>query len=377
MPAAAPWGFNRSSVVEQASMALREAIRKGELRDPLPGGHQLSQRLGISRPSVQAALRRLAAEGIVIIRKGHRCRLARKFAARTSASHPGVCVLCPVSAESMFYGEHPLLLEMHAEFASRGIGWEVLFDPKLGGKQPEKRLSRVIAARPNVTWILFATPPPIQEWFLKARVPTLVLGSRVPDLGLPSADLNYEAVGWHAAGTVVRHGHNSIALVLPPVPLPGDYASRKGFLHYAERQAPNLQVVDWKIPDDPAQRRMTLKRLLSAPTRPTVLISVRPALTIAVVAEVLAHGLRIPEDISIVSRDTHPLLDSAFPYLTRYRSTFKQLAMRMVRIAMGQLSGRPVSARPSLVMPTFFPGATLGRINAVAEKRQSSALVRK
>jgi hypothetical protein len=361
MPATAPWGFNRSSVVDQACMALREAIRTGELRDPLPGGHLLAQRLGISRPSVQAALRRLAAEGIVVIKKCHRCRLAKKFAARASAAHPGVCVVCPVPSESMDYGEHPLLLEMHAEFASRGIGWEVVIDRKLGGKLPERRLSRLVSARPKVTWILFGTRPPIQEWFVKAGVSAVVLGSCGPELGLPSADLNYEAVGWHAAGMVVRQGHNNIGLILPPDPLPGDRASRLGFLRYAERRAPTMKILDWHIPDHPGQRSIILNRLLSGPSRPTVLISLRPALTIAVVTQVLASGLRIPEDISIVSRDTHPLLDSALPHLTRYRSTFKQLAMRAVRLALGQLAGRQISPRPSLVTPTFFAGTTLAR----------------
>lgn len=361
MPSSAPWGFNRSSIVDQAAAALRDAIRRGELREPLPGGHQLARRLGISRPSIQAALGRLASEGVLVVRKGHRCRLATPPAAPAASQPPAVCVIYPVSPDSTFFLEHPLLLEMHAEFASRGIGWEVLSDPKLGTERPQKRLKQLVEARPHACWILFSTLEPLQAWFAAADVPAVVLGSCPADIALPSADINYEAVGWHAAGEVVRHGHTNVALILPPEPLPGDRASRRGFLRYMERRTPAPTVTDWNIPDQVAPRRAKLERLLSGGSRPTVLVSLRPALTIAVVAAVLAAGLRIPQDVSIISRDTHPLLDAALPDLTRYRSTYKQLAMRAVRIAARVLAGRAVPARPSLVTPTFVPGGTLAQ----------------
>lgn len=366
MPTSAPLGFNRSSVIDQAAAALREAIRTGQLREPLPGGHQLARQLGISRPSVQAALARLATEGIVVVRKGHRSRLVARPRARSTSAPPAVCVVCPVSSASAYFLEHPLLLELHAEFASRGIRWEVLFEMKLGSARPEARLRQLVTARPHVCWILFSASETIQAWFAQARVPALVLGSCAPGVKLPSADLNYESVGWHAAGMVARHGHRNIALILPPKPLPGDRASRQAFLRYIERQVPAAAVTDWNIPDHPGQRRAKLGRLLAGNGRPTALVSLRPALTIAAFAQVLASGLRIPEDVSIIARDTHPLLDAALPDLTRYSSTAKKLAMRAVRIASHLLAGRTVPARPSLVTPTFVPGTTLAKPTARA-----------
>jgi DNA-binding LacI/PurR family transcriptional regulator len=361
MAAPAPLGFKRSSVVDQAAAALRAAIRTGELREPLPGGHQLARQLGISRPSVQAALARLQQEGMVVVRQGQRPRLAHKSTRPSPPAPPRVCVICPLSSEAMSYLEHPLLLEMHAEFASRGIGWEVVSERNLDTARPEARLRALVAARPHVCWIVFSAPERVQAWFAQARVPTVVLGTCASGLRLPAVDVNYAAVGWHAAGMISRHGHRRIALLLPAKTRPGDRASIEAFERYIAQQRPLATLVQCPLPDHPGQRRAKLSRLLQGRDRPTVLVSLRPTLTIAAVAQVLAAGLRIPEDISIFARDNHPLIDGALPELTRYRSSAREQALRAVRIAARLLAGRAAPTRPSLVTPTFVPGATLAK----------------
>jgi len=359
METTAPWGFSRSSVIDQAAGALREAIRQGEWRETLPGGHQLARQLGVSRPTVQAALARLAAEGRIEIRQGRRTRLKKTRHAPAAAGHPAVCVLCPVSSDSAFFSGHALLLEMHAAFAGLGIRWEVVFDARLGEQRPETRLRQLVAGRPHVCWILFSALESIQEWFASAGVRALVLGSCAPGLTLPSADLNYRAVGWHAAGAAVRHGHRHVALVMPATSLPGDRATREGFRQYLRQRKPVLTITDCNVPEHPAGRKRVLERLLGGPERPTAVVSMRPALTIELGMVALRCGLRIPRDVSIISRDSHPLLDAALPELTRYRSTARKLAGRAVRIAACLLAGRKAPAKPSLVTPAFVAGATL------------------
>lgn len=136
MRTSTPWGFKRSSLVDQTAAALRAAIASGDLGESLPGGHQLARQLGVSRPTVRTALLRLASEGLLVVDQGRRSRVATKRPRRSSAPHPAVCVICPAAFEAPFLLEHPVLLEMHAEFASRGVGWEVIFEAKLAGASP-------------------------------------------------------------------------------------------------------------------------------------------------------------------------------------------------------------------------------------------------
>ena len=70
-------------------------------------------------------------------------------------------------------------------------------------------------------------------------------------------------------------------------------------------------------------------------------------------------GLRVPRDLSIVARDSNPVVDAAVPGLACYNTSTTKLARRTVRLVSALLAGRRVPARPSLVMPAFVAGMTL------------------
>lgn len=355
--------FERTRVADQAAAALRTAIGRGQLGNPLPGEHQLARQLGISRPSLRTALVRLASEGLVVIKKGHRSRLVSPRKRRLQDSQPAVCVVCPASPESLYFQEHPVLVEMQAESMARGVRWEVIFEPRLSGTQAGKRLEELVGSRPHVCWVLFAAPGTVQRWFAKRALPTVVVGTCVAEVALPSVDNAHAAVGWHAAGVLVKHRHTRVALVLPTPLLPGDIATRQGFLRYIEQHAKGVTVADWRGPTDLARRRAALTGLLTGPQRPTAVLTMRPALTFAFLLHASALGLRIPQDISILSRDTHPFFEWTVPELTRYSSAAIRIARRAVRMATRLFAGQSVSPKPSLVTPTFLPGTTVARQN--------------
>lgn len=333
------------------------------MRDPLPGGFRLARQLKVSRPTIRIALLQLAKEGLIVVQQGRRPRRATPRTSVSSPVDPAVCVVWPAPFDNPFIAENPVLLEMHAEFASREVRWEAIFEERLDRPQPEARLQQLVAARPNVCWILVAAPEPIHRWFASKQLPTLVLGSAPAGLDLPSVDIDYGAVGWHAAGTIVAHGHRQIVLMMPAKPLPGDVATRTSFLRYFEQRAPHAVASAWQVPDDLEQLRAGLDRLFKLPIRPTVVLSLRPTHTFAILLHILGSGLRIPQDISIVSRDTHPMFDSSMPELARYNSTALENATRAVKIAMRILGGRKVRPIPTLVPATFVPGKTLARLN--------------
>ena len=355
MPFSRPRGFSRLSIADQAAGALRQAIRSGEIGDPLPGTHQLAAHFGISRPSISAALALLATEGLVVISKGRRTQLTGG-GAHSPPLPPAVCVLCPVASSTPLFVEHPVMLEMHVAFASLGVRWEAVFEPRLYTERPEARLKQLVTNRPHVCWILFSVPERIQQWFAAADVPVLVVGSCLSALKLPSADLNYGAVAWHAAGAMMHHGHRHIALIQPAKPQPGDVATRAEFLRYAERHGAGVTVTDWHAPERIAECGAKLDRLLAGPQPPTALFIM---LTIMIMMRLIGSGIRIPREISIVSRDTHDLIDAALPELTRYTSTAIKLASRAVKLAMYLIAGHKIPEKPSLVMPAFVAGSTL------------------
>ncbi len=355
-------GFSRSSVAEQAAAALRAALRAGELTDPLPGEHELARRLGISRPSVRLALARLAAEKLVRVQKGRRTRLLGQpsGAAVPAAVRPTVCVVAPTVLQGQSLTEHPLLLQMRALFAGRGIQWEEVRDAKLAAAKPERRLAEIVARRQGVCWILFSAPAPVQRWCAEERLPALVVGSAPPGLTLPSVDVDFRALGRHAAGAMLARGHRRLALIIPESPMPGDTACRDGFREYVgQRGGAEVSVVEVTAGERAEVFKARLDAVFGGALRPTAVLGMRSANTLAFYVHALERGWAIPRDVSVVSRDTHPLLEAALPALTRYGASTTKLATRAVRLAGHWLAGRRVPAKASLVTPAFIAGGTL------------------
>ena len=351
--------FRRASVADQAAAALRESIRRGAWGELLPGEHELARRLSVSRPTVRAALAHLAEDGIITIKKGCRTRVrASRRKERTSAP-PTVCVVAPVSRESFGFSGHPVLLEMRARFAVQGVGWEEVFDRSLGGRHPEARLAAIVNGRRHVCWLLLGASATIQRWFAQARVPTLILGSCHAGVALPSVDVNYYAIGWHAAGCLAKNAHRRIAIVLPQRPLAGDLACVRGLSEYIHRRETPITGVEISAGPSRAGLLATLDRVLRSSAPVTAVFCIHVEHLLMVLVHLLKTGRRVPQDVSLLCRETRVAVDLGLPEITRYRSPAAKQARLAVRIAQSMLSGHHSSMVPSLIMPAFVPGETL------------------
>ncbi len=357
--------FRRASVADQAAAALRESIRQGAWGDLLPGEHELARRLSISRPTVRAALARLADDGIITIRKGCRTRLCPTRRKNLAAAPPTVCLVVPSPRESQAFSGHPLLMEMRAQFAVQGIGWEEVFDRTLGGRHPENRLASIVHGRRRVCWLLLGASATIQRWFQQAKVPTLVLGSCHTGVELPSVDVNYYAIGWHAAGCLAKNGHRRMALVLPHRLLAGDLACVQGLTEYIKQQDKEISVIEVTAGPSRAGFLASMNRLLTRTQPPTAIFCIHVAEVLTVLVHLLRSGKRVPRDVSLMCRETRPTIDLGVPELTRYRSPIAKQAHHAVRIAQSMLAGHHVPTKPHLIMPAFVPGETLARVDVV------------
>lgn len=356
----APLPFIRHSVVDQTANALRSALREGTLAEPLPGEQELAGRLGVSRPTLRAAFAILVREGLLAVAKGRRARIiapTRPAPARTTQL--SVCVVSPVPRGMIFPDEHPVLLQMHARFAAKGIAWDEIFDRRLAGPRPEARLRQLTTQHPHACWIMIASTAPMQRWFARSGLPALVLGTTHAGVRLPSIDINYRAVGWHAAGVALQHGHRQLALVMPAQPLAGDLACLAGMQAYVAQASPAATLLTISAGNDPAELHRKLDRALASAARPTVLFSLLQSHSLSILLHLLEHGHRVPGHVSLITRDLHPLLESARPDLAHYSRPTSQLVSRALRLTQALLSGRPVPAQPSLITPVFIPGRTL------------------
>jgi DNA-binding LacI/PurR family transcriptional regulator len=351
--------FHRTSLADQAAVALRESINHGGWGKFLPGEHELARRLSMSRPTVRAALAQLANDGIIKIKKGCRTQLVATRQKVRTATPPTVCLIVPSARESQFYNSHPLLMEMKAQFAVQGIGWEEIFDRRLSRRNPESRLHDIVRGRRHVCWLLISTSATIQQWFQQARVPTLILGSCHEGIVLPSIDVDYRAIGWHAAGCLAQSGHHQVALVTPQRPLAGDLACLHGISEYIQKLKKDITLVEITSGLNRAAFLKTVDRFLKSNQPPTAIFCFHASDALKILIYLLRSGIKVPKNISLLCRDTRPTIDLAIPELTRYRSPVLKQAHHAVRLAQSLLGGHQVPTKPRLIMPAFVPGETL------------------
>lgn len=359
--ATTPLPFRRRSLIEQAAQALRTAVAAGTLADPLPGEHTLAEQLGISRPTLRAALAMLAAEGLLTLARGRRTRLTPGRRRHPPEPRPAeVCIVYPQSRHQVQAGEHPVLMQLHARLAANGIPWEDHFDRRLAVTRPETRLRELTRRHPRACWLLLASTAPMQRWFAAAELPCLVLGTCHPDIRLPSLDIDYRAIGWHAGGALAAHGHRRIAMVLPTAPLAGDLACVDGLRAALTQATAQTDLLLLRSDAEPRSLRPRLDRLLAAAAPPTALFSLLPTQSLAVLLHLLTRGRRIPEDLSLLARDLPPVLASVMPEFAHYSRPVDRLATRALKLTQDLLAGRAVPPEACLIAAEFRPGRTLG-----------------
>lgn len=353
--------FHRASVSDQAAAALRKSILEGTWGELLPGEHELARRLGVSRPTVRTALAQLALDGLITIKKGCRTRLRTDRTAPVDHAPPTVCLVVPSSRESLGLGGRPVIMEMRARFAECGVGWEEIFDRTLGRRHPESRLASIVSGRRHVCWLLLGASSTIQRWFAETGVPALVLGSCHEGIKLPFVDVNYHAIGWHAAGYLAKHGHRSVAVVIPQQPFAGDLACLRGLVKYGDRTEMPVSVIEIAAGSSRAGLLATLDRVLRSANAPTAIFCMHVEHLLMVLVHLLRSGRRVPTEVSVICRETVTSLDRGLPEITRYQSPTAKQARMTVRVAQSMLSGHPLKKMANLILPAFVAGETVAR----------------
>jgi DNA-binding LacI/PurR family transcriptional regulator len=352
-------GFQRASVAQQAAAVLREAVRARTWIGLLPSEQELARRFGIGRSTVRVALAQLAAEGLIVIRNGRRARVLLRRRSKSAPPAPTVCLIVPNSPETLL-NERPLLSEIHAQLAEKRIGWEEIIDSSLSGRNLDRRVRRLAAHRQGVCWLLMRSSAALQRWFADSRLPALVLGTSYPGVKLPSIDMNYRALGRHAAGNMIRKGHRHVAFIMPEPAYAGDLAGYDEFADYLARNKSSASAIKVTAAISHSAFLFKLDRMLGRDPRPTAILSILQRDTLTVLLHLLRSKLEIPRDISLVSGDTDILFELAIPELARYYVPAAKMARGVVRVAHRLLIGLPVLQKPSLIVPSYVAGSTLG-----------------
>ena len=199
----------------------------------------------------------------------------------------------------------------------------------------------------------------MQRWFARRRTPCLVAGSTYPDIALPHYDLDNRAICRHAAGILLRVGHRRLALLNRESRRAGDVDSERGFIE-GVRRSPHRDataVIAYHRDDVDSVAR-AVRTLLERSNPPTALVVSNSYAYLSTASVLAQRGLRVPQDISLISRDDDPFLASLVPEPARYRVDPHSFAKKIVGSLLQILNRSAPLRSPTPLLPKFAAGGS-------------------
>jgi DNA-binding LacI/PurR family transcriptional regulator len=227
-------------------------------------------------------------------------------------------------------------------------------------RNPARALERLVEAQPAGCWLLAQSTLPVQRWFQRRGLPCVIAGSCHPEVTIPDVDLDHAAVNRHAAGALLAAGHRRIAFLTERSGRAGDLASEQAFVDaVCSSPHPGAEPLIARHDATTIQIDQEIGRLLRQRQPPTAILASNSAGYITVYCALAQRGLRVPRDLSLVSRGDDPFFTYMLPAATRYACSPAAFAHKLVKALLQQLRGEAVSPWHTRIMPVYVRGETL------------------
>ena len=351
----------RESLVHQVVEILRENIHTGLWRAQLPGELELCRKLRVSRSTLRAALDILTKDKLIETSQGRRRRVLRKAARRAAHVERTVKLLTAVTLERMGSVTVLLVDDLRAQLARDRLELEFHVSPACFARNPGRALESLVRGTSAVVWVLLSAPEATQRWFMQRGISCVLLGSRYPGIALPALDTDFHAMGQHAARQFLSRGHRRLAVLIPEVNKAGDANTVAAFRAVCEQTArARVTLVEHDGTPAGIQRRL---RAMFRKALPTGLLVAHARHVLTVMSFFASQGMRVPRDISVISRDHESFLDFMAPALAHYVVAPATFARKLSHLVLKMARGESVPARGHLLMPSFVPGETLAYLS--------------
>jgi LacI family transcriptional regulator len=223
-----------------------------------------------------------------------------------------------------------------------------------------QRIARMVEKIEADAWVVVEGPHEVLEWFAERDTPAFAMYGRRRGLSITGAWPDMPPAIVVATNALMGLGHRRIVLLtrkLRRFPEPG--LGEQAFLDElaASGISPTpYHLPDWKDSVDGLHERLeSLFRL----TPPTALVIDGVALFVAALEFCASRGLRVPQDVSLVSTDHDPVFKLCRPAVAHIRWNSSPLVRRVVQWAANVSRGKK-DIRQTLIPAEFVPGGTIG-----------------
>ena len=351
----------RHPLAAQVAEILRQRLQSGEWKDALPSERHLCEELQVSRKTIRAALDQLQRQGW--LRMSDNRRRIKAAGARRPCASGGSNKIVLLGAKPMRSAEQLLtsvIEQVEKHLHQAGFELELAISPRFALHDCSRTVAKLIGRARAACWILWSVQLETQRWFVERGLPTLVFGSTHRGVALPSVDIDYASAMQHAVNLLLARGHRRIALFCERNESAGDQLTMQGFLD-AFRRAGITGAEPRAIHHDGTVAGIgrVMEATFAREEPPTALLVSYPFQVLSVMGHLTRLGLRIPDDVSVVSRDHDSCLEHVVPSIARYSCDPSLFARKLSRLTMRLARGEPTAPIQVRIMPGFVSGQSV------------------
>ncbi len=353
----------KMSLASQVANYLRKGIETEMWHDWLPPERILCQDLQISRSTLRVALKVLQKENLTEPVKAKGTRILAQGSKSKQASRQSVAIITP----EILSGYRPHFLHWIDKLRELLMGNHIharIFDgyPIFEGRNPA-RLKTFVKKNQQDCWLLHLTSHPLQRWFCENKIPCIVAGTPAKNVDLPHLDTNYKATALHLTGLLYSRGHRNVAFICSKK-LGGERAFMKHLREGSSFHAnDSICISTHETGVGKKKIALTIDRILSLEKRPTAIITSTSFECVTAISYLQNNGHRIPQDISVVSKNDDVFLDYVFPTPARYKIDPNLYAKEMMQLLMKKIRGGVIEKSQTLLVPDFVEGATIADLS--------------
>lgn len=220
-------------------------------------------------------------------------------------------------------------------------------------KLAEQRVDAIVICGGRVDLI---EPDPVFTRLLMSICETthIVLGSKSRYERIYGVSVDHESSMNLAMDYLVKLGHREIGFVYTGIQYYGTKEKLERFRREMETHGLPVRE-EWliQVPGyDCGSGREGIERLLTLPQQPTALMGINDMVTAGMLQGLLAHGLHVPEDYSLLSFDDTYITTLTAPQLTAVDYDYGQYAQMLIDTAMEAMEEKGVPAN-RFIVPTL------------------------
>lgn len=331
---------------EQLKEQILQWIHSGRYKpnDQLPTEHEIAELSGMSRQTVRQSLGALVQEGWLYRKQGSGTYVSGG-PERKAAEAPAIGVMTTYISEYIF----PQIVR-GTESVLREKGYHMLVSSTDNDKTKERENLEMLKSSPVKGLIIEPTKSamgnPNLDCYLaldQLKIPYLMINERYHELDCPCVKVNDEQGGYLAAKHLIDLGHRVIAGFFKTDDLQGVQRLR-GFLrahHEGKIPVRPEAVVSYSTEEKrtkPYERALAILR--DEPQRPTAFVVYNDELAVHLLEAVRQAGLRVPDDLSVVSFDDSFLASATETKLTTVAHPKHELGVRAAELLLDMIEGR-------------------------------------